>query len=60
MIRVDAKADAYGGRGTAVGTVTIGQPFALQLTVRLPLGIVNHEQVVLTPIDDSRTRVTFN
>jgi len=32
----------------------------LELAVFLPLGIVNHEVVVLTSVDDSHTRVTFN
>lgn len=32
----------------------------LELAVFLPLGIVNHEVVALTPVDDSHTRVTFN
>ena len=32
----------------------------LRLDVRLPFGIVNHENVVITPISDSECRVTFN
>jgi uncharacterized protein YndB with AHSA1/START domain len=32
----------------------------LELAVFLPFGIVNHEVIVLKPIDDSHTRVTFN
>ena len=34
VIRVNATAAAYGGRATAVGTVTTGQPLALDLTGR--------------------------
>jgi uncharacterized protein YndB with AHSA1/START domain len=32
----------------------------LQLTVRLPYGIVNEEAVTLAPLPDGGTRVTFN
>ena len=32
----------------------------LTLDVRLPLGITNHEQIQITPIDAQSTRVTFN
>lgn len=34
VIRLNAKADAYGGRATATGTITTGQPLALNLTGR--------------------------
>ena len=33
---------------------------SLELTVRLPLGVVNHERIVLSPAGERRTRVTFN
>jgi uncharacterized protein YndB with AHSA1/START domain len=32
----------------------------LTLDVRLPLGVVNHEVVVVTPLGTERCRVTFN
>ena len=32
----------------------------VELDVHLPFGTVNHEQVVLTPVDEQRTRVTLN
>ena len=34
VVRVNGAADAYGGRATAVGTVTLGDPVALELTGR--------------------------
>jgi hypothetical protein len=33
---------------------------SLTLDVHLPLGIVNHEQIVLTPMDERHARVTLN
>ena len=37
------------------------EPFRqLTLDVRLPLGVVNHEVVVVTPLGMERCRVTFN
>ena len=37
------------------------EPFRqLTLDVRLPLGVVNHEVVVVTPLGMDRCRVTFN
>jgi len=33
---------------------------ALELNVFMPLGIVNHEVIVLSRLDDAHTRVTFN
>ena len=33
---------------------------SLELWVRLPVGIVNHEVIVLAPVDAGHTRVTFN
>lgn len=42
---------------------TIGEvtpPRSLALTVRLPFGVVNHEHVVLQPLSERQTRVTFN
>ena len=33
---------------------------SLELKVRLPFGVVNHEVVVLTPVDKLATLVTFN
>jgi uncharacterized protein YndB with AHSA1/START domain len=33
---------------------------SLELKVHLPFGVVNHEHVVLSPVDEERTRVTFN
>jgi uncharacterized protein YndB with AHSA1/START domain len=41
-----------------VGRVNEGE--TLELAVFMPLGIINHEVVVLTPLDDSHTRLTFN
>lgn len=35
-------------------------PRRLALDVRLPLKVVNHEVVVVTPIEPGRSRVTFN
>jgi uncharacterized protein YndB with AHSA1/START domain len=35
-------------------------PRSLELTIHLPFGTINHEHVVLSPIDANRTRVTFN
>ena len=32
----------------------------LALDVLLPFGVVNHENIVITPISDSESRVTFN
>jgi uncharacterized protein YndB with AHSA1/START domain len=37
------------------------EPFRqLRLDVRLPLGVVNHEVVVVTPLGMEQCRVTFN
>jgi hypothetical protein len=33
---------------------------SIEVTVHLPFGTVNHEEIVLTPVDPERTRVTFN
>jgi polyketide cyclase/dehydrase/lipid transport protein len=41
-----------------VGTVRDREE--LELDVFMPLGIVNHELVVLSGLDDAHTRVTFN
>ena len=38
----------------------VDEPDGLVLDIRLPLGVVNHEHVVLSPIDGERTRVTLN
>jgi uncharacterized protein YndB with AHSA1/START domain len=38
----------------------VDPPRSLELNVRLPLGVVNHEHVVLSPAGEGRTRVTFN
>jgi len=35
-------------------------PQSLRLFVRLPFGIVNHEQVQISPIGNTSCRVTFN
>ena len=32
----------------------------MRVDVAMPFGIVNHEVIQLTPIDDAHTRVTFN
>jgi Polyketide cyclase / dehydrase and lipid transport len=33
---------------------------SIEMTIHLPFGTINHEQIVLTPVDPERTRVTFN
>jgi hypothetical protein len=38
----------------------VNPPASFTLDVHLPFRIVNHEHIVLTPVDDRRTRVTFN
>jgi uncharacterized protein YndB with AHSA1/START domain len=40
--------------------VRIDPQRSLALHVRLPFGVVNHEQIVLTPMDNRHTRVTLN
>jgi uncharacterized protein YndB with AHSA1/START domain len=35
-------------------------PRQLVFDVRVPFGIINHEVIVLSPVDDGRCRVTFN
>ena len=35
-------------------------PRRLTLDVRLPLKVVNHEVVLVTPVEPGRSRVTFN
>ena len=42
----------------AVGAVRDRE--SLELDVFMPFGIVNHELIVLSRLDDARTRVTFN
>ena len=38
----------------------IRPPRELTLNVGLPLGVTNHEQIQITPIDAQSSRVTFN
>jgi uncharacterized protein YndB with AHSA1/START domain len=38
----------------------VDEPRSLELTIELPLGIVNHEHVTLLPLGPSQTRVAFN
>jgi hypothetical protein len=33
---------------------------SIAMTVHLPFATLNHEQIVLSPLDRERTRVTFN
>ena len=59
--RIDLQRRRMGRRwkvGFDVGRVD--PPRSLELTVRLPLGVVNREHVVLSPAGEGRTRVTFN
>jgi hypothetical protein len=40
--------------------VALAPPHELTLDVHMPLGIVNHEVVRITPISDGECRVTYN
>jgi hypothetical protein len=38
----------------------VHEPESLELLIELPLGLVNREHIVLTPLSPTETRVTFN
>jgi uncharacterized protein YndB with AHSA1/START domain len=43
-----------------VGVLAVHPPGQLVLDVGLPLGVTNHEQIQITPLDAHSSRVTFN
>ncbi len=59
--RVDFRSREF-GRWWSVGFVIgpVRAPESLQLTVRLPFGVVNREHITLIPVSERETRVTFN
>jgi uncharacterized protein YndB with AHSA1/START domain len=38
----------------------VDSPRSLELTIDLPLGIINHEHITVLPLGERQTRVAFN
>jgi uncharacterized protein YndB with AHSA1/START domain len=49
-----------GGLRIIFDVLDLRPPRQLTLDVALPFGVMNHEQILITPIDTHSSRVTFN
>ena len=53
-------AGLFGSVRVVFQVLAVEPPRRLALEVRLPLGIINHEILIITRISDSECRVTYN